>query len=119
MDRVGELTIDDTPVLASYADDEATLWPLNDPNTPTPQTLPLDAGRAETLMTSSAAPLWLLEPQTATYLAGNTLATVDVPVPAIAAGTYGGNVVAVSTGSWTSITADNASSESALEGTPS
>ena len=119
MDRVGELTIDDTPVLASYADDEATLWPLNDPNTPTPQTLPLDAGRAETFITSSTAPLWLLEPQTATYLAGNTLATVDVPVPAIAAGTHRGNVVAVSTGSWTSITADNASNENALEDTPS
>lgn len=119
IDRVGELTIGDTPVLASYADDEVTLWPLNDSNTPSPQTLSLDEGRAETVMTSSAAPLWLLEPQTVTYLAGNTLATVDIPVPAIAAGTHRGSVVAVSPGSWINITADNTSSENALEGTPS
>lgn len=119
MNRVGELTIDDTPVLASYSDDEATLWPLNDASTPTPQTLTVDAGRAETVMTSSAAPLWLLEPQTATYLAGNTLATVDVPVPAIPAGTHNANAVAVSAGTWTSITADNNASDHPLEGAPS
>lgn len=119
LDRVGELTIGGTPVLASYADDEAVLWPLDDPSTPSPQTLTVDAGRAETVMTSSPAPLWMLESQTVSYLAGNALATVDVPVPAIPAGTHDGQAVAVTAGAWISITADNASTQSALEGAPS
>lgn len=119
LDQVGQLTIGDTPVLASYADDEAVLWPLDDPSTPSPQTLTVAEGRAKTVMTSSPAPLWMLEPQTVSYLAGNTLATVDVPVPAIPAGTHDGNAVAVSAGTWISITPDNVSTEHALEGSPS
>lgn len=119
LSQVGELTIGDTPVLASYADDEAVMWPLDDPHTPAPQTLTVPAGRAETVMTSSEAPLWLLEPQTATYLAGKSLATVDVPVPALTAGTHNGHAVAVSSGSWVSIASDNSSSEHPLEGAPS
>lgn len=119
LDQVGELTIGDTPVLAGYADDEAVLWPLDDPNSPAAQTLTVEEGHAKTVMTSSEAPLWLLEPQTASYLAGNTLATVDVPVPAIPAGTHAGNAVAVAAGSWISITPDNASTEHELAETPS
>ncbi|MDN5654682.1 MAG: hypothetical protein L0G46_06285, partial [Kocuria sp.] len=115
---VGELTIGDTPVLASYTDDEALLWPLDDPDTPSAQTLTVEVGPAEALITSAPAPLWILEPQTVTYLAGNALALVDVPVPAISAGTHHGAVVAVDAGSWVSITADNAAKRHSLEGAP-
>src|SRR5699024_1081826 len=101
-----------------YADDEATLWPLDDPSTPSPQMLTVEAGRAETVITSASAPLWVLEAQTVSYLAGDRLALVDVPVPAVPAGVHTGDAVAVSAGAWLSITADNASSEHPLEGAP-
>lgn len=118
LSRVGELRIGETPVLASYADDEALLWPLDDPSTPAPQTLTVEAGRAETVIISASAPLWILEAQTVSYLAGDRLALVDVPVPAVPAGVHTGDAVAVSADSWVSITADNSSSEHPLEGAP-
>lgn len=115
---VNETVIDGTPVLASYTDDAVTLWPLNDPNTPSPQTLTVEQGRAETVVTSAPAPLWVLESQTVSYLAGNELALVEVPVPAIPAGTYEGAVVAIEGGAWISISSNNSATRNPLESTP-
>lgn len=118
LDTVNETVIDGTPVLASYTDDAVTLWPLNDPSTPSPQTLTVEQGRAETVVTSSSAPLWILESQTVSYLAGNALALVEVPVPAITAGTYDGAVVAVDGTSWLNIASNSAATKNPLGGTP-
>lgn len=115
---VNETVIDGTPVLASYTDDAVTLWPLNDPNTPSSQTLTVEQGRAEAVVTSAPAPLWVLEAQTVSYLAGNELALVEVPVPAIPAGTFEGAVVAVDEGSWISVSSNNSATSNPLDGTP-
>lgn len=118
LNAVNETLIDGTPVLASYTDDSVTLWPLNDPNTPSSQTLTVEEGRAETIVTTGPAPLWILESQTVSYLAGNDLALVEVPVPAAPAGTYNGTVVAVDGDSWLSIDSNNSATKNPLEGAP-
>lgn len=118
LSTVGETVIDGTSVLASYTDDAVTLWPLNDPNTPSPQTLTVEQGRAETVVTSAPAPLWILESQTVSYLAGNDLALVEVPVPAIPVGTHDGAVVAADGTSWLSIASNNSATRNPLEGAP-
>lgn len=118
LSTVNEAVIDGTPVLASYTDDSVTLWPLNDPNTPSSQTLTVEQGRAKNVVTSSPTPLWILEAQTVSYLAGNDLALVEVPVPAVPAGTHEGAVVAVDDVSWLSISANNSVTRNPLSGTP-
>ncbi|HLS72696.1 MAG TPA: hypothetical protein VK046_02925 [Actinomycetaceae bacterium] len=116
--RTRETTVGDVPALASYSEADATLWPLDDTSTPSPQTLKLEQGRADAVITSSPAPLWVLERQTATFLAGTSLALVDVPVPALAAGTHARDAVAVTSGAWVQITAENAATEHVLDDVP-
>lgn len=118
LSTVGEIVIGGTPVLASYTEASVTLWPLNAPNTPSPQTLTVEQGRAEAVVTSTQAPLWILEPQTVTYLADNSLALVEVPVPALPAGTHDGAVVAVDGASWLSIDAHSSATRNPLDGVP-
>lgn len=115
---VRELTVGDTPVLASYSDTDADFWPLTATGTATPQNLTLETGAAETLIASGPAPLWIPEAQTAIFLAGDVLATVDVPVPAQPAGTHDGTAVAVDQTGWISITDENAATSHPLEGIP-
>ncbi|MEE1652170.1 hypothetical protein V1260_15415 [Brachybacterium sp. J144] len=118
LDTVRELTVADHPVLASYSTSEASFWPLDNPSTPSPQTLALETSNVEALITSGPMPAWVLEPQTVTFLARDVLATVDVPVPAQAAGTHDGMVVAVGPTGWIAITDQNAASTSPLAGIP-
>lgn len=111
------LTINTVPMLGLAAGRGLTVWRMDKNAVDSSQQLEVAYGTAD-VFPYSEAPLWALGTQSAQFLAGDTFATVDIPVPARVAGVLDGNAVAVDKGAWLSITPDNSPTTHALENTP-
>lgn len=111
------LKINTVPMLGLAAGRGLTVWRMDTDAVSSSQQLEVAYGTA-TVLAHSEAPLWALGTQSAQYLTGDKLATVDIPVPARAAGVLDGNAVAVDVGKWLSISPDNTPTTHTLEDTP-
>ena len=111
------LKINTVPMLGLAAGRGLTVWRMDTDAVSSSQQLEVAYGTA-TVLAHCEAPLWALGTQSAQYLTGDKLATVDIPVPARAAGVLDGNAVAVDAGQWLSISPDNTPTTHTLENTP-
>lgn len=98
------MTIKGAPFLVGAGSNGMDAWPLKSSGSAQHVSL---AESSATAIASSPTPLFVLQDQSAQFLAGGDLVTVDVPVPAVAAGMHGEDAVAAAAQGWYSITAKN------------
>lgn len=112
-----DLTVNGQGYLTFASPSGLDAWPYATAGT-SPSHLPIEGSASATPITSGDSPLFVLEDQSAQMLAGDALKTIDIPVPAVAAGATAGHAVAADSKSIVLVDSTNRATRIALGGIP-